>query len=156
MAPPNAPYDTKNRVETIIKRLSDDRLSYAQRYHFSSLASRYRFRDLWDAHSGDEKRVEIQLCEPRSVNTGLRRTVQPFNFVSRIFAGTLPRQDLYKALVQAKRSCGETTLGFSLPRFHQLIASRADSLKEKLGCERVCFSVNVEGGHVSFKAKAEE
>ena len=43
------PYDTRNRVETIIKRLGDDRtLSYAQRYHFNSLAARYiAFRDLW-------------------------------------------------------------------------------------------------------------
>jgi hypothetical protein len=37
-----------------------------------------------------------------------------------------------------------------------LIASKADGLKERLGCERVRFSVDVEGGHVSFKAKAEK
>ena len=62
---------------------------------------------------------------------------------------------LYDALVDAKAKCGESTDDFSFPRFHRLIASKADSLKEKLGCERVAFSVDVEGGHVSFKAKAE-
>ena len=43
------PYDTRNRVETIIKRLGDDRtLSFAQRFQYNSLASRYTaFRDLW-------------------------------------------------------------------------------------------------------------
>ena len=43
------PYDTKGRVETLIKRLGDDRtLSFAQRYRYNSLASRYNaFRDLW-------------------------------------------------------------------------------------------------------------
>ncbi len=43
------PYDTKGRVETQLKRLGDDRtLSFAQRYHYNSLASRYNaFRDLW-------------------------------------------------------------------------------------------------------------
>jgi len=43
------PYDTKGRVETMIKRLGDDRtLSYAQRYRYGALASRYNaFRDLW-------------------------------------------------------------------------------------------------------------
>src|SRR3989442_4287543 len=43
------PYDTKGRVDTIIKRLGDDRtLSFAQRYRYSSLATRYNaFRDLW-------------------------------------------------------------------------------------------------------------
>jgi len=43
------PYDTKGRVETLLKRLGDDRtLTYAQRYRYNSLAARYNaFRDLW-------------------------------------------------------------------------------------------------------------
>ena len=43
------PYDTKGRVETLIKRLADERqLTYAQRYHYNSLVARYTsFRDLW-------------------------------------------------------------------------------------------------------------
>lgn len=154
------PYDTKNRVETIIKRLGDDRsLTYAQRYHFNSLASRYTsFRDLWrrtlqGREEGRDPAAAARALVTQSLN-------EPFNsstFVSADIRRDIATvKDLYKALVQAKRSCGETTIGFSLPRFHQLIASRADNLKDKLGCERVCFSVNVEDGHVSFKAKAED
>ena len=43
------PYDTKGRVETLLKRLADDRtLTFAQRYRYNSLAARYNaFRDLW-------------------------------------------------------------------------------------------------------------
>src|SRR2546421_7373027 len=43
------PYDTKGRVETLIKRLADERtLSLAQRYHYNSLAARYTsFLQLW-------------------------------------------------------------------------------------------------------------
>src|SRR5947209_13846105 len=43
------PYDTKGRVETIIKRLADDRtLAFAQRYHYNSLTARYNsFLQLW-------------------------------------------------------------------------------------------------------------
>ena len=43
------PYDTKGRVETLLKRLGDDRtLTFAQRYRYNSLAARYNaFRDLW-------------------------------------------------------------------------------------------------------------
>src|SRR5437870_11045465 len=43
------PYDTKGRVETLIKRLADDRtLSFAQRYHYNSLTARYTsFMQLW-------------------------------------------------------------------------------------------------------------
>jgi len=63
---------------------------------------------------------------------------------------------LYDSLLEAKRSCGEPTEDFSFPRFHRLIASKADGLKERLGCERVKFSVVVEAGHVSFKARADK
>src|SRR6185503_19698854 len=43
------PYDTKLRVETQLKRLADDRsLSFAQRFHYNSLAPRYNaFREVW-------------------------------------------------------------------------------------------------------------
>ena len=60
---------------------------------------------------------------------------------------------LYNALVEAKTKCGEPTEDFSFPRFHRLIASKAENIKVKLGCERVFFSVDVEAGHVSFKAR---
>ena len=154
------PYDTKNRVETIIKRLGDDRtLSYAQRYHFNSLASRYiAFRDLWRRTLQGREEGRDPAAAARALTAqSLGEPFSPSTFVSADIRRDIATvKDLYKALVQAKRSCGETTIGFSLPRFHQLIASRADNLKEKLGCERVCFSVNVEEGHVSFKAKAED
>src|SRR5437868_8184148 len=43
------PYDTKGRVETIIKRLADDRtLTFAQRYRYNSLVARFTsFLQLW-------------------------------------------------------------------------------------------------------------
>src|SRR5262245_1418070 len=43
------PYDTKMRIESHLKRLGDDRsLSFAQRYHYNSLATRYSsFREMW-------------------------------------------------------------------------------------------------------------
>jgi hypothetical protein len=61
-------------------------------------------------------------------------------------------KNLYDSLIDAKRSCGEQTEGLSFPKFHRLIASKADGLKQQFGCERVRFSVAVENGHVSFKA----
>jgi hypothetical protein len=64
-------------------------------------------------------------------------------------------RELYDALVEAKKRCNEPVDDMSFPRFHHLIASKTDSLKEKLNCERVRFSVDVEGGRVNFKAKAD-
>ena len=65
-------------------------------------------------------------------------------------------KNIYSALIDAKKVCGEPVEDFSFPRFHRLIASQADGLKERLGCERVSFSIDVEGGHVSFKARGEK
>ncbi len=59
------PYDTKNRVETAIKRLGDDRtLSFAQRYRYNSLVARYTaFRELW--RRALQEREEATLHRPK-------------------------------------------------------------------------------------------
>ena len=153
------PYDTKNRVDTLIKRLGDDRtLNFAQRFHYNSLAARYTaFRDLW-------RRTLQGREEGRDPATAARATVReeqtgPFNRSTFVCADThkdvATVKNLYNSLLEAKIRCGEPTADFSFPRFHRLIASKADGLKERLGCERVRFSVDVEGGHVSFKAKGD-
>src|SRR5215208_1550359 len=79
------PYDTKGRVETLLKRLADDRtLNYAQRYKYNSLAARYNaFRDLWrrtmqgreegrDAVSAARASAKLQITGPK---------VDPVSFV---------------------------------------------------------------------------
>lgn len=150
------PYDTKNRVETIIKRMLDDRtLTYAQRFHYNSLASRYNaFRELWRRTLQGREEGRDPAAAARAATLG------PFDRSTFVCAdahkdvGTI--KALYDSLLDAKRRCGEPTMGFSFPRFHRLIASKADTLKERLGCDRVRFSVDLEDGHVSFKAKADE
>ena len=154
------PYDTKGRVETLIKRLGDDRsVSYAQRYRYTSLASRYNlFRDLW-------RRTMQGREEGRSPITTARvsakeQAVADFKKASFVCEDAHKDVELvknvYSALIDAKKVCGEPVEDFSFPRFHRLIASQADSLKKRLGCERISFSIDVEGGHVSFKAKGEK
>ena len=152
------PYETKGRVETLLKRLGDDRtLNYAQRYRYNSLCARYNaFRDLWrrtmqgreegrDAVSAH--RASVRITEPK---------LEPVSFV----CGDAHHEvelvkNLYNSLIEAKRQCGEPTEDLSFPKFHRLIASKADGIKQQGGCDRVRFSVAVEDGHVSFKARAE-
>ncbi|MDQ2975402.1 MAG: hypothetical protein M3R69_08340 [Acidobacteriota bacterium] len=154
------PYDTKGRVETLIKRLGDDRtLSYAQRYRYTSLASRYNaFRDLWrrtmqGREEGRDPIVTAKVNAKEQAVAEFKRT----NFICNDAHKDVELvKNLYSALIEAKKVCGEPVEDFSFPRFHRLIASQADGLKQRLGCERVSFSVDVEGGHVSFKAKGEK
>ena len=150
------PYDTKMRVEAHIKRLGDDRtLTFAQRYHYNSLAARYAaFRDMWrrTMQGREEGR------DPGAVARASARTETPGEFERSTFVcadvhkdvGTI--RNLYDSLVDAKRKCGEPTQDLSFPRFHRLIAEKTNKLKERLGSDRVLFSVDVENGHVSFKA----
>src|SRR5438874_5707491 len=154
-----APYDTKGRVDTMMKRMGDDRtLSFAQRYRFNALGARYNaFRDLWRRTMKGREEGRDPGATARA--SAKKQTVDEFKRAD--FVGEDAHKDvelvknLYSALVEAKQVCGESVENFSFPRFHRLIASRADGLKERLGCERVSFSIDVEGGHVSFKAKGE-
>jgi hypothetical protein len=153
------PYDTKNRVETVIKRLGDDRtLSFAQRYRYNTLATRYNaFRDLWRrTMKGREEGRDPMSSARANARLLVSDEVSQETFTcadAHKDVGTV--KDLYRALIEAKQRCGEPTSDISFPRFHRLVASKADNLKERLGCDRVQFSVEVEGGHVTFKAKGD-
>jgi len=153
------PYDTKGRVETLIKRLGDDRtVSFAQRYRYNSLASRYNaFRDLWRrTMQGREEGRDPMATARANAKQEAADHFQRASFVcTDAHKDVQLVKDVYHALIEAKKICGEPVEDFSFPRFHRLVASQADGLKERLGCDRVSFSIDVEGGHVSFKAKGE-
>ena len=150
------PYDTKMRVESHLKRLGDDRsLSFAQRYHYNSLATRYSsFREMW--------RRTIQDREEGRGSMGSRQATREARpaFERSEFACGDVRHDVrtvkgvYDALIEAKRSCGEATRDLSFAKFHRLVMERTEALKE--GSNRMIFSVDVENGHVSFKAKVDK
>jgi hypothetical protein len=151
------PYDSKMRVESHLKRLGDDRtLNFAQRYHYNSLATRYAsFREMW-------RRTLQGREEGRDVTAAARASIRNASapFIRSEFSCTDVRQDVrtikgvYDALIEAKRSCGEVTRDLSFAKFHRLIMERTESMKAQIGSDRVTFSVDVESGHVSFKAKA--
>ena len=154
------PYDTKGRVETLLKRLGDDRtLNYAQRYRYNSLAARYNaFRDLWrrTMQGREEGRDAVSAARANAKREITETKVEPASFV----CGDAHQEvevvkNLYNSLIEAKRHCGEPTEDLSFPKFHRLIASKADGIKQQRGCERVRFSVAIEKGHVSFRARAE-
>jgi len=152
------PYDTKARVETLLKRLGDDRtLTFAQRYRYNSLAARYNaFRDLWRrTMQGREEGRDAASTARASVKETLTE-VEPISFVCLdVHKEVGVVQELYNSLIAAKIQCGESIDGLSFPKFHRLVAAKSDGLKERHGCDRVMFSVAVENGHVSFKAKAD-
>lgn len=154
------PYDTKGRVETFLKRLGDDRtLTFAQRYRYNSLAARYNaFRDLWrrTMQGREEGRDQVSAHRASVKMEPIAKDVEPVSFICLDAHREVELvKNLYNSLIDAKRHCGEPTEDLSFPKFHRLVASKADGIKQQRGCERVRFSVAVENGHVSFKARAE-
>ncbi len=154
------PYDTKGRVETLLKRLGDDRtINFAQRYRYNSLAARYNaFRDLWrrTMQGREEGRDAVSAARASAKKEITEHKVEPASFVCLDAHHDVELvKNLYNSLIEAKRHCGEPTEDLSFPKFHRLIASKADGIKQQRGCEGVRFSVTVEDGHVSFKARAE-
>jgi hypothetical protein len=153
------PYDTKLRLESHLKRLSDDRtLNFAQRYHLNSIQTRYAsFRELW-------RRILQDREEGRgtAVSRAAARERETTPFERSEFSCTDVRhdvrtvKDVYDSLVEAKRSCGEGIRDLTFSKFHRLVMERTEALKQKTGSDHVTFSVDVDNGHVSFKAKVQK
>lgn len=151
------PYDTKGRVETTIKRLADERsLSFAQRYRYNSLVARYTsFRELWRRTTQDREEGRGPTAIARS--TMHREAETRSSFVcadAHTEVGLI--KNLFDALTEAKKRCDDPSEDLSFPHFHRTVALKTEALKKQLGCERVRFSIGVENGRVSFKAKADE
>lgn len=156
------PYDIKSRVETMIKRLGDDRtLTFAQRYRYNSLATRYNaFRELWrrtmqGREEGRDAATAARAAAAVKSAADLPPQEQSTFTCADAHGDVQTVKEIYEALIEAKRKCGEPVDDLSFPRFHRLIASKTDNLKEHLGCKSVRFSIDVEDGHVNFKAKAD-
>ncbi|MGB8509829.1 MAG: MXAN_5187 C-terminal domain-containing protein [Pyrinomonadaceae bacterium] len=152
------PYDTKGRVETIIKRLADDRtLAFVQRYRYNSLVARHTsFLQLWRRTMQDREEGRHALARA-SAQRDVEQETQPLSFVCADAHNDIATvKHLFESLVEAKKQCGEATDDLSFPRFHRMIASKTDALKDRAGCKRVHFSIAVLDGRVSFKAKADK
>ena len=154
------PYDTKLRVESQLKRLGDDRsLNFGQRFHYNSLATRYNaFREVWRRTLKGREEGRDAFTAHRAAREAAEKETR---FKASKFCCADVRHDVqtikgaYDALMDAKRTCGEAGQDLSFAKFHRLVVERTEALKEKVGSDRMVFSVDVEGGHVSFKAKAE-
>jgi len=154
------PYDTRNRVETMIKRLGDDRtLTFAQRYRYNTLASRYTaFREMWrrTMQGREEGRDAVSAARAAAHAEAIRESAPSIFVCDNAYMDVETVRNLFDALIEAKMKCGESTEDLSFPRFHHLIAVKTDNLKERLSCERVRFSVDISDGRVQFKARGED
>jgi hypothetical protein len=157
---PRPPWETRSRVEAIVKRLDRMRISNTgERFRFTTLQSRYAaFIDLWDRglRAREEGRpgpfaqpprtAEQKPAAPRAEDRILRVTTfrDPLREMDKL-------HDLYDSLAEARREIGQDAIPFH--KFADLVKTQVGSLKNKGGAE-VAFRVAMKDGKVSFTARA--
>ena len=153
------PHDTLNRVETVIKRYSSDqsKLNFSQRFRFTNLVQKY-------AVNAQLLRRKLQEKEEGRVISGApRRQVEaPVTDSSVRVVCSNPETEtdkvdqLLRAMQEARKQVGERADGLDALAFQKFIRDKTKQIKDTLGCDKVQFSVSVEGGKVKFKATKAE
>jgi hypothetical protein len=155
---PKPPWDTRSRVDTLIKTIDRGHLqNFADRFRFSALQARFTaFVDLWDrglrareegrpgpfAHLKAEKLAEGQRPQDRVVFVTAFR--DPTAEIDKL-------HELYDSLTDARRQLGQDSVPF--PQFAELVKSRVEKLQAS-GSPEVAFRVAVKDGKVDFTARA--
>jgi hypothetical protein len=151
------PFDTKYRVEALVKRLYDARgMSFGQRFRYNSLVARFNvYKELWRRNIKEREEGGAREREAVLVGTAESRTPEPAT-VRCCDPEAEPDKvrELYDRLVLAKRFCGERVDDVPFPRFEQMIGAQVRQIKTKLNCEAIDFTVEVADGTVKFKARA--
>jgi hypothetical protein len=156
---PRAPHDTLYRVETAIKKFSSDQSKFniSQRFRFTSLTQKYAVNsNLW-------RRKLQEKEEGRSVAGQQKRQVEaPVSDGSvRVICSDPDKEmekigQLLQAMKDARIKAGESVGNLDAEAFHRFIKEKTRQVKTALNCDRVQFSVSIEGGKVKFKATKAE
>jgi hypothetical protein len=156
---PRPPWETRGRVEAMVKRLDRARLAnYGDRFRFTTLQSRYAtFIDLWDRglRAREEGRPGPFAHPPRPAAEP--KVKKPDDRILHVTTFSDPLRemdklhDLHESLTEARREAGQDAIPFH--KFADLIKTQVSGLKEK-GSPEVAFRVAVKDGKVSFTARA--
>jgi hypothetical protein len=157
---PRPPWETRTRVEGIVKRLDRRHISnYGDRFRFTTLQSRYQsFVDLWDR--GLRAREEGRpgpFAQPPAAAASAAAPKRPRDRVLHVATFHDPVremdkvQQLYESLAEARREAGQDAIPFH--RFADLIRTQVTALRAQ-GSSEVAFRVAVKDGKVAFSARA--
>lgn len=149
-----APFDAKNRVETMIKRLGDERsLTFAQRYLYNSIVSRYTaFKELWRRTMQGREEGAARLRAAQNQENILPET-QKF-VCADVERDVQTTKKIYDALVEAKQQCNKSVDDLSFASFQRQLAAQIARFRQNKDCRQIRFEVGVDNDRVVFKARA--
>ena len=157
---PRPPWETRTRVEKIIKHWDRKRIdSGTDRFRFSTLQARYNtFADLWDRgqRAREEGRAGPFSVQPRAVVEQAPAAADDADRVVHVASFKDPRQEmdklheLYDSLMEARRETGEKVVPFH--KFANLVKDQVSQLRAD-GNPEVAFRVAVKDGQVNLTAR---
>lgn len=171
------PTDVEWKVLSLLRKFSDGRLSFSQRYRYNELAQRYAiYSDLWRKKSRireegyrrpQDALLSIQGLRPgepepehkvygvgQAAAAVARAPEQPFTMqCSDAKAEREQVEKLYKALTEAKTKAGEAVSG-NFDNFTSFVQKKTDQIRKQYGCHSVEYTVEMQEGQVRLKAKA--
>ena len=154
---PRPPWETRTRVETIIKRWDRSHIdSSTDRFRFNTLQSRFMsFADLWDRGQRAREEGRAGPFVHQNKPAAQRETAERDRVVH-VASFTDPREEmdklheLYDSLMDARRDAGEKVVPFH--KFANLVKDQVKQLKSD-GNREVAFRVAVKDGQVNLTAR---
>lgn len=176
------PQETLWRAEQMIKRYSERAadMNFSQRFRFSNLSQNFaKNMEVWrkklkqkeegfvQRHYGAAaKAIEAQReKEPppappaaaAAASAGSRRPSGP-PALYEVACSDPDRepekvQELYTALVEAKKKAGEKTDALTLGNFQDFVRLKTEQLKKQAGAQQVEYAITLEDGQVKLKAR---
>ena len=155
---PRPPWETRSRVETIIKRWDRARIdSSTDRFRFGTLQNRYStFADLWDRgqRAREEARAGPFAHQPPPPAPAAEHA--PEDQVLHVTSFSDPRKGMDKlhglceSLMDARREAGEKVVPFH--KFADLVKEQVNQLRSS-GNPEVAFRVALKDGQASLTAR---
>ena len=155
---PRPPWETRKRVETLVKRWDRDHIETAgDRFRFQTLQARFqKFVELWDRglRAREEGRPgPFAQPPPKAPPKQEQRDPNKVLYVT-AFKDPMHEMDklhsLYDTLMDARRQVGDDVVPFH--RFAALVKDQVTKLRDT-GSPEVAFRVAVKDGKVNFTVR---
>ena len=146
-----APEPLRAELRQTVARLTQRPIpSTRDRFRFQTLAARFRtLQHRWDQVL---RQIEEGTYAPHQFRAALHGVGEPAPGRAAEPAGSDP-DEIHRALVEARRACGQPTAGLTPQRVRALLEKQRERIRATHGCRDVAFRVVVEGGRARLKAR---
>ena len=163
------PTDLEWRVQSLLKKYSDGRrLSYGQRFKFSSVQQKFAvFNSLWQQKLRIKEEGYRRPQDALLAIQGVRQfedealeaidisKPKPFRIVcSDVDSEEKKVKALYDAMAAARKEHKAKGPAGTFESFQQFVKKKTEQLRREYGTSKVEYAVEVEDGQVRLKAKA--